>query len=137
MVAAHDLDALHIALDDERGDPARVSSRLRHVGHDDHHPGDGPVGGPELDAVQHVSGPVLGRNGRGGEPGRVAADVRLGQEEGAHLPGGDARQPLPLLLLGAEQEQGADADALVGVDEHRHGGVVAADHLHDLAVALL
>ena len=42
------------------------------------------------------------------------------------------------LLLGrAEQDEGPHADRMVGVDEHRRRGAMAADHFHDPAVAHL
>ena len=46
-------------------------------------------------------------------------------------------QPAPLLLLGAEQQQGADADGVVGVDEDGDAGVVAAEHSMTLQVGQL
>ena len=39
--------------------------------------------------------------------------------------------------FGAEQEQRADADRVVGVDEHGDAGVVPAEDLHHLEVLLL
>ena len=46
-------------------------------------------------------------------------------------------QPARLLLGRAEEDQGPQADRVMGVDEHGRRGAVAADHLHDPAIAHL
>ena len=64
--------------------------------------GDGAVGDPHLGAVEH---PVVAvALGRGAHAAGVGAEVGLGQAEAAdRLAGRHARQPLLLLLLGAER----------------------------------
>ena len=87
-VAVLDRDALGVGLDDEGGDAALVALGLRHPGHDDEEVGDHAVGGPQLHSVEDVVVPV--GDGRGGEAGRVGADVGLGQQEGADVGAGAA-----------------------------------------------
>ena len=124
------------ALDHERGDAAAVAVALRHPGHDDEQVGDDAVGGPELDAVEDVLGAVGGRLGGGGEPGRVGADVGLGEQERADLAAGAAGQVLLLLLVGAEQGQRLrDADRLVRGQQRGDGGGGRADD-HQRAVVV-
>ena len=71
-----------VGLDDEGGDAALVALGLRHPGHDDEQVGDDAVGRPQLHAVEDVRRPPSG-TARGGQAGRVGADVRLGEQEGA------------------------------------------------------
>src|SRR5204863_9801981 len=99
-IALLDGDAGRVALDDERGDPAAVAPGLRYLRHDDEQRGERAVGGPQLDAVEPV--PALDRYRRRGQPGRVGADVGLGEQEGGYLTAGQPGQVLLLLLLGAE-----------------------------------
>ncbi len=98
-------DPGRVALHHERGDPAAVPVALRNPGHHHQQVGDHPVGGPELDPLQHVLRPVFRRRRRGVQPGRVGANVGLGEQERADLTARAPRQVLPLLLLGAEQRQ--------------------------------
>jgi hypothetical protein len=63
----------------------------------------------------------------------VAAGFGFGQREGAELAAVEqARQPLGLLLLGAEQAKCPAPDAMVSVDEDRGAGAVAPQHFHRL-----
>ena len=94
------------------------------AGHDGQHVGDAAVGDLALRAVEDVGLAVRRRRGGGLHVAGVGAGLRLGQGEGGQLFAADQRrQPAAFLLLGAEQQQGADADAVMGVDEDGDGGV--------------
>ncbi len=97
--------------------------------------GEPAVGDPVLGAVQHEGVGLLvvdrGRLDRGG----IGAGSRLGQREGGdHLAGREPRKPLPLLLLGAEEDQALHADRLVPADQDAQRCVGPADLLGDPAV---
>ncbi len=130
-VAVLDGDARRVRLHDEGGDAALVALALRHAGHDDQQVGDDAVGGPQLDAVEDVVVP-LGHRG-GGEAGGVGADVGLGEQEGADVGAGAARQETLPLLLRAELLQGLrHADRLVRREQHadrRAGGAGQRERL--------
>ena len=113
------LEAGHVRRDQEGGDLRLVAAGHGRAGHHGQHVGDAAVGDVALLAVEDV-GLAVGRR-RGGRlhVGGVGAGFRLGQGEGGQLFAADqvgGSQRL-FLLLGAEQQQGADADAVVGVDE--------------------
>ena len=57
-------DARAVGVDDQRRDAAAAAVVRGHSGHDDDQFRDHAVGGPQLDAVEEIGGPVLG--GRGG-----------------------------------------------------------------------
>ena len=80
-VAVLDGDARRVVGQDERGDAAAAAVGLRDLRHHDDDVGDRAVGRPQLEPVEQVARAVLGRGGRGGEPGGVGADVGLGQQE--------------------------------------------------------
>ena len=121
-------------VEDEGGDAALVAVGLRHLGHHDDDVGDGAVGRPQLAAVEDVA--ALGRLGDGGEAGGVGADVGLGEQEGRDVVLGHERQPLLLLLLGAEAHQRlGDADRLVGGEQRRQRRVPGAGQ-HQRAVVM-
>ena len=106
------------------------------AGHHGQHAGDAAVGDPALCAVEDVSLAVGRRRGGGLHVAASEPASGFGQGEGGELSrrstsGGSQRA---LLLLGAEQQQGADADRVMGVDEDGRRGAVAADHFHDAAV---
>ncbi|GAA3295333.1 hypothetical protein GCM10020295_22250 [Streptomyces cinereospinus] len=129
-------DALGGRLHDERRDAARVALGLRHAGHHDQQVGDHAVGGPELHAVEDVV--VAVRDRGGGEPGRVGADVRFGQQEGGDVGAGAARQEGVLLLLGAEDLQRLRyADRLMGAQQRADGRAGGADKGEGLVVVHL
>ena len=80
-----------VGLDDERGDAALVARRdFGHARHDDEQVGDDAVGGPQLDAVEDVVVAVRARPWC--QPGRVGADVGLGEQERGDVACGAARQ---------------------------------------------
>lgn len=113
-----------LGLHHERRDAALVTLGLRDARHDDEQIGDDSVGRPELHPVEDVV--VAVRDGARGEPRRVGADVRLGEEEGRDVGAGTARQEDVLLLLGAEELQRLRyADRLVrrqqGADRRARG----------------
>ena len=114
-----DLEAGHVGRDEERRDlrsrslpgtgvRAMTVSTL----------GDAAVGDVALLAVEDEAVPsALGVAGRL-HVGGVGAGFGLGQgERGQLAPADQIGQPRRFLLLGAEQQQGADADRVVGVDE--------------------
>ena len=114
-----DLEAGHVGRDEERRDLAFRRARrpgvraitVRHVG-------DAAVGDVALLAVEDARLAVGARRGRGLHVAGVGAGFGFGEREGAELLAVDqVGQPACLLLLGAEEEQGADADRVVGVDE--------------------
>ena len=97
---------------------------LGHLRHHHDDIGDRAVGRPQLAAVEHVARAVLGRRRARRQPRRVRADVGLGQQEGRDVVLGDQRQPLALLLLGAEHPQRlGHADRLVGREQCSERGV--------------
>ncbi|MGX1367066.1 hypothetical protein RKD19_002425 [Streptomyces canus] len=135
-VAVLDGDAGRVGLDDEGGDAALVALGLRDAGHDDEEVGHHAVGGPQLHSVEDVVVPV--GYGGGGEAGRVGADVRFGEEEGADVGAGAPGQELLLLLLGAEQlERLGYADRLVGGEQYADRGARGADEGECLVVVHL
>src|SRR5690606_30886674 len=74
-------------------------------------------------------------HGTGLQPRRVGAVVRLGEAEAAELlTQGDRREPLLLLLLGAELEDRLAAQAHRHRDDAAHRGVGPAELLHPDAV---
>ena len=120
-------------VEDEGGDAAAVALGLRHLRHHHDDVGDRAVGRPQLAAVEHVA--ALGRDGRGAEPRGVRADVGLGEQEGGDVVARHQRQPLLLLLLGAEaDERLGDADRLVGGEQRRERGVPGAGEHERLVV---
>ncbi len=120
-VAVLDRDAGRVGLHDEGRDAALVPVGLRHARHHDKEVGDHAVGRPQLDAVEDVV--VAVRYGGGGQPGRVGAHVGLGEQEGADVGAGAARQEPLLLLGGAEQlERLRYADRLMGGEQHADRG---------------
>jgi hypothetical protein len=120
-VAVLDRDAGRVGLDDEGGDAALVALGLRYPCHDDEEVGDHAVGRPQLDPVEDVVVPVRYRGG--GQARRVGADIGLGQQEGADVGAGAARQELLLLLGGAEQlERLRYADRLMGGEQDADRG---------------
>ena len=122
----------------ERGDAAAVALAPRHPGHHDQQVGDDPVGGPQLDPVQHVLPAVVGGDGGGAQPGRVGADVRLGEQERADLAARAPGQEPLLLIVGAEQlHRLRHADRLVRRQQraHRRGGG-SGDHQRPVVVQL-
>src|SRR5215469_16119497 len=95
---------------------------LGNPGHHHQQIGDDPVGGPELDPVQHILRPVFRRHRRGVQPGRVGPDVGLGEQERADLTARTPRQVTLLLVIGAEQRQRLrHADRLVRGQQRRDG----------------
>ncbi len=135
-VAVLHRDALGAGLHHEGADAALVALGRRHPGHDDEQVGDDAVGGPQLHAVQQVV--VAVGHGGGGQPRRVGADVRLGEQEGADVGTGAARQEGVLLLLGAEHLQRLRyADRLVGREQGADRGAGGADHGQRLVVVHL
>ena len=121
------LEAVGVGGHQERADALR--SVATGAGEDQGHVGPGAVGDEELLAVDDVVAAVPPRPRR--EVAGVRAGVGLGEAEAAELGRArDARQPLLLLLLGAEPEDRL-ADQAVG---HRHdpaqGGVGSAELLH-------
>ena len=122
-----------VGLDDERGDAAAVPLGLRHLRHHHEQRGDRAVGGPQLHAVEPVA--AVDRRRRGGQPGRVGADVGLGQQERGDLTGGQPGQELLLLLVGAEELQRLRyADRLVRRQQRAERRVDRADQRQRLAV---
>ena len=126
-VAVQDLHARRVAGQDEGADAAAVALGLRHARHHDDDVGDHAVGRPQLGAVELVAA-LDGLGGRRHARG-VGADVGLGQQEGRDVGARHARQPLALLLVGAEHPQRlGDADRLVRGDQRAERGVPGADH---------
>ncbi len=82
--------------------------------------------------------PSADRRGRRLHVGGVGAGFRFGQRECGQLAAADQiGQPLPLLLVGAEQQQRPHADRMVGVDEDRRRAAPRADHFQQPAVTHL
>ena len=117
------------------------------AGQQHQHVGTGGERAPRLDPVDHEAGLAVraGRCGGGDlQPGDVAAVVRLGDRHGRHhLGGGQLRQPVQLLRLGAALHEGAGEDLRAGDQRAADAQRAAAellgghDHAHVLAVAAL
>ena len=90
------------------------------------------VGNPDLGAVHDIIAAVAPRGGA--DRLQVGAAIRLGEREAApDLPGGEARQPGPLLLLRAEAQHGRRHDEVRVEDageRHPHG----RDPFHDARI---
>ena len=100
---------------------------------DDGDVGDGAGGDPHLLAVEDVLVADLAR--AGAHAARVRSEVRLGEAEAAELfAGGELRQPVVLLLVGSEGEDGIHDQRRLHADETAHAGVAALEFLHDQAV---
>ena len=114
-----DLEARRPLLDEERRDPPGAPRRIHRREHGD----DvrvAAVGAPLLRAVEHVT--VAAPQRRRLEPGRVGAGGGLGQRVGREqLAGGQPRQVLLLLLLGAGQQDRQPAQRLVEILRARRG----------------
>ena len=111
-------------LHEESLDPAVLDVAGPH--HDDI--GDGAVADPLLRAVDHVGIAVAAR--RGLQCDRVGPVVGLGERERADLlQPGHRRQPLLLLLLGAQHEDRLHREATMDHQECAHAPV-APGHLH-------
>ena len=64
--------------------------------------------------------------------GGIRARLRFGQREGGQLlPLGQVRQPAPLLLLGAKDDDGLGAHRVVDVEDDRGAGAEAGDFLDE------
>jgi len=106
---------------------------LRIARHHHQQLGEGPVGAPELLAVEHEM--IVAALGGGGEARGVRADSGLGQREGGDGARRAARQVLGLLLDGAEElERLRHPDRLVRGQHRSEVAVVAAHQLHGPAV---
>ena len=117
----------------EEGGEAAGAGGFAGAGEDGVEVGDAAVGDPGLLAVEDVAVAVAGGGGRGG--GDVGAGLRLGEGEGGdRAAGAGLGQPAAALLGGAEERDGAGAEAL-----HREGevgeAVVAGEGLADQAEA--
>ena len=121
------LEAGGVGRHEERRHAARAV--VAGAGEDEGDVGPRAVGDEELLAVDHPVRPVAGR--ARGEVAGVGPGAGLGEAEAAELRrGGELRQPLLLLLLGAvEEDRLADQPA---ADRHdpAQGGVGAAELLH-------
>ena len=118
---------------EEEGGEAAGAGGFAGAGEDGVEVGDAAVGDPGLLAVEDVAVAVAGGGGGGG--GDVGAGLRLGQGEGGEgAAGAGLGEPAALLVGGAEQRDGAGAEAL-----HREGevgeAVVAGQGLADQAEA--
>ena len=134
-VAPLDGDARRVALHHERGDAAPVPVGLRHLRHHDEQVGHRAVGGPQLHAVEPVVRRPRSASAVVRQPGRVGADVGLGEQERGDLAGGQPRQEPLLLLVGAEQLQRLrHADRLVRRQQRADRRVRRADERQRLAV---
>ena len=112
-VAVLDGHALGVVGQDERADAAACRLALGDLGHDDDDVGDRAVGRPQLAAVEQVaarrSASAVAPRRAGSEPTSGSVSRKAEMCVLRHL-----RQPLLLLLLGAEQHQRlGDADRLV------------------------
>jgi hypothetical protein len=134
-----DLEARHVRRDQEGGDLLLfVFASARRASHHGEHLGDATVGDPALLAVENVALAVgRGRRGRLHVAG-VGAGLWLGQREGRELIAlHQRRQPTALLLVRPKQDQRANADAVVGIDEDGRARAVAANYLHDARICQL
>jgi len=129
-------EAGHIRRDNEGGNVGAVAAWDWRPGHNVNHAGNAAIGDISLFAVENVGIPFGSRDGGGLDIGGIGAGLRLGEgESGQHFAPGKPRQPVPFLFLCAGEQQRPQADAMVGVHEHGHAGVVPAEHLDDAAVA--
>ena len=127
LVAVQDADAFGLVVEHEGADAALVTVGLRHPRHHDDDVGDHAVGRPQLGAVEDVA--AVDRLGARGHARGIGADVGLGQQERRDVGARHAREPLALLLVGAEHPQRlGHADRLVGRDERAERAVPGADH---------
>ena len=90
-------EALHAALDDERGDAARAGLRIG-LGVDDKRLGDGAVGDPHLRAIEDVAVALAGRPRRHRHD--VGAGVRLRHRQRADMLAGNELRQIARLLAG-------------------------------------
>ena len=125
-VARADGDAGQPRLHQEGRDAACPRFRRRRAGQHREEPRSRRVGDEPLGAVQHVD--IAVAPGVGPEAGGVGAALGLGQAEGTDdLAGSEARQVLPLLRLGAVDDDAQRADAYIGAEEGAEGGRGLAD----------
>src|SRR5215216_1599808 len=104
------------------------------AGPDHGHIRDAAIGDPHLGPVEHPVAALLA--GAGAHPGRVGAEVGLGQAEAAdHLAGGHGRQPAPLLLLGAVAPDRVHGQGALDRDEAAGPGVAGLQLQAGQAVA--
>src|SRR5262250_1527712 len=114
-----DREAGRAPLDEERRDAPGALARIDR-GEDGDHVGVIAVRAPLLRSVQDVVIALVHR--RGPEARRVRAGSRLGQRVGGHeLAGGEPRQVLLLLLLGAGQEDRQPAERMSAEVRRRTG----------------
>ena len=112
-----------------------VTLAARHLGQHDEDVGHGPVGRPQLAAVEHVARAVLGRRRGRRHPGGIRAHAGLGQRERGQVRPADLRQPLALLLLRAGQQQRLrQPDRLMRRQQRREAGVPGPDQHHRAVV---
>ena len=110
-----------------------MSFFVLYLGPDDGDVGDGAGGDPHLFAVEHVL--VADFAGAGAHAAGVGAEVGLGEAEAAELlAGGQLRQPVVLLLVGAEGVDRIHDQRRLHADEAADAGVAALQLLHDQAV---
>src|SRR5579871_6742967 len=133
------LEARHVRRHEKRSDFLLfIASSTGSAGDDRQNPRDAAVGDPALRAVEDVSLAVRSGSGRGLHVARIGAGFRLRQGEGSELIATrQGRQPAAFLFLGAEQQQGANADTMMGVDENANRSIMPADNLHDAAIGQL
>jgi hypothetical protein len=125
-----------LPLDDEGGDAGLAAGLGGGRAREDREDvGEAAVADPDLVAVQDVALAVLGQLGLGLDARRVAAGAGLREREGRDpLAARQARQVLLLLRLGAEQQDGLEADGLVRPERHAEGRVDGAELLDDARV---
>ena len=124
-------EAVAAALDQKAAH--HVAAFLRDLGPHQRDVGDVAVGDPALGAVETVA--ARHRPGARQHAAGIGAEIGLGQTEAAdRLAARQARQPVALLLLGAEGEDRVHYQAGLHADEGAQAGVAALELLVDQAV---
>jgi hypothetical protein len=132
------LEARHVGGDEKRRDLRVAPLGVGGPGHDGEDTGDPAVGDPALGAVENVCLAVGAGGGGRLDVRGIGTGLGLGEREGGEGPTADkVGQPSRLLLGRAEEEQGADADRVMSIDEDADPGIVRSDRFHDPAVARL
>ena len=102
---------------------------LRHPGHHDQQFCDDAVGRPQLHAVQFVGRSAVDRCRRRGQPRRVGAHIRLGEQKRRYRPRGTPRQELLLLLvIPGELERLRHTDRLMRGQQRPEAGMHTRHH---------